>query len=78
MPGTVGPAHHLAMWTATTGRLDLAGTRSSDEALCTLEGPAAARPGEPVVGYGHRPGHLAGQPTVAMLDEVAPDVPVVW
>ncbi len=77
MPGLWDKHTHLAMWTATTGRLDLAGTRSSDEALSRLRGRLAAAPGEPVVGYGHRPVTWPGQPTVAMLDEVAADVPVV-
>ena len=42
-----------------------------------MRGRLAAAPGEPVVGYGHRPVTWPGQPTVAMLDEVAADVPVV-
>jgi predicted amidohydrolase YtcJ len=68
---------HLAMWTATSGRLDLAGTRSAAEALSRLRARLAAAPGAPVVGYGHRPLMWPTQPTVAALDEVAPDVPVV-
>jgi len=77
IPGIWDQHTHLAMWTATTGRLDLVGTRSSAEALSRLRGRLAAAPGEPVVGFGHRPVTWSDQPTVAMLDEVAPDVPVV-
>jgi hypothetical protein len=51
--------------------------RSADEALARLRGRLAVSPGRPVVGYGHRPITWPVQPTVAALDEVAPDVPVV-
>jgi predicted amidohydrolase YtcJ len=77
VPGLWDQHTHLAMWTATSGRLDLSGTRSADEAVARLRGRLAASPGEPVVGYGHRPVTWPVQPTVAALDEVAPDVPVV-
>ena len=77
IPGLWDQHAHLAMWTATSGRLDLIGTRSADEAVARLRGRLATAPGEPVVGYGHRPLTWPLQPTVALLDEVAPDVPVV-
>ena len=77
IPGLWDQHTHLAMWTASSGRLDLAGTRSADEALARLRGRLAASPGRPVVGYGHRPITWPVQPTVAALDEVASDVPVV-
>ena len=77
IPGLWDQHTHLAMWTASSGRLDLAGTRSADEALARLRGRLAVSPGRPVVGYGHRPITWPVQPTVAALDEVAPDVPVV-
>ena len=77
VPGLWDQHTHLAMWTASSGRLDLAGTRSVDEALSRLRGRLAALPGAPVVGYGHRPITWPVQPTVAALDAVAPHVPVV-
>ena len=77
IPGLWDQHTHLAMWTASSGRLDLAGTRSADEALARLRGRLAVSPGRPVVGYGHRPITWPVQPTVAALDEVASDVPVV-
>ena len=77
IPGLWDHHTHLRMWTATSGRLDMIGTRSADEALSRLRGRLAAAPGEPVVGYGHRPATWPAQPTVAMLDAVAPDLPVV-
>jgi predicted amidohydrolase YtcJ len=77
IPGLWDQHTHLRMWTAASGRLDLSGTRSADEALARLRGRLAAAPGEPVIGYGHRPVTWPVQPSVALLDEVAPDVPVV-
>ena len=77
IPGLWDHHTHLRMWTASSGRLDLAGTRSADEALSRLRGRLAAHPGQPVVGFGHRPITWPVQPTVAALDDVAPDVPVV-
>jgi predicted amidohydrolase YtcJ len=77
MPGLWDAHTHLKMWTATSGRLDLIGTRSADEALSRLRARRAAAPGRPVVGFGHRPITWPVQPTVTALDEVAPDVPVV-
>ena len=77
VPGLWDKHTHLRMWTASSGRLDLAGTRSADEALSRLRARLAATPGQPVVGFGHRPITWPVQPTVAALDELAPDVPVV-
>jgi predicted amidohydrolase YtcJ len=77
IPGLWDQHTHLRMWTSVSGRLDLAGTRSLDEALSRLRGQLAAAPGEPVIGYGHRPVTWSEQPTAAALDAVAPDVPVV-
>ncbi len=77
IPGLWDHHTHLRMWTASSGRLDLAGTRSADEALARLRARLAATPGQPVVGFGHRPITWPVQPTVAALDELAPDVPVV-
>ena len=77
IPGLWDHHTHLKMWTATSGRLDMIGTRSVDDALSRLRGRLAAVPGEAVVGYGHRPITWPTQPTVAALDTVAPDVPVV-
>jgi predicted amidohydrolase YtcJ len=77
IPGLWDQHTHLRMWTSASGRLDLAGTRSADEAMARLRGRLAAEPGQPVIGYGHRPATWPVQPSVALLDEVAPDVPVV-
>jgi predicted amidohydrolase YtcJ len=67
---------HLAQWTARRDRLDLAGSASPVEALARVADRLATRPG-PLVAAGHRTGTWADEPTVAALDAVAPDVPVV-
>ncbi len=76
IPGLWDQHVHLAQWTARRDRLDLAGTTSPDDALARVRAWLATHPG-PLVGRGHRIGMWAEQPTVARLDEVAPDVPVV-
>ncbi|MGA8246966.1 MAG: amidohydrolase family protein [Nocardioides sp.] len=76
IPGLWDHHVHLAQWTALADRLDLAGTVSPDEALARVRERLADHPG-PLVGRGHRTGLWAEQPTVARLDEVAPDHPVV-
>jgi predicted amidohydrolase YtcJ len=77
VPGLWDTHTHLKMWTATLGRVDMVGTMSVDEALGRLRGRLETSPGQPVVGYGHRPITWPTQPTVAALDEVAADVPIV-
>jgi len=76
IPGLWDHHVHLAQWTASRQRLDLAGSESPEHVVARVRDHLAHRPG-PVVGYGHRLGTWTTEPTVAMLDAVAPDVPVV-
>ena len=76
IPGLWDAHVHLSQWTALRGRLDLAGTESPEAALARVREHLAEHPG-PLVGCGHRTGLWQTEPTVAALDEVAPDVPVV-
>jgi predicted amidohydrolase YtcJ len=76
IPGLWDHHVHLAQWTARRERLDLAGTTSPDDALARVAERLTAHP-EPLVARGHRTGTWAEEPTVAALDRVAPDVPVV-
>ncbi len=76
IPGLWDHHVHLAQWTAVGQRLDLAGSESPEHVVARVRDRLAAEPG-PLVGYGHRLGTWRTEPTVAALDDVAPDVPVV-
>jgi len=76
IPGLWDHHVHLAQWTASGQRLDLSGTDSPEAALAVVREHLAGHPG-PLVGCGHRIGLWTTAPTVAMLDAVAPDSPVV-
>jgi len=76
IPGLWDHHVHLAQWTARGQRLDVSGTDSPEAALAVVRDHLAQHPG-PLVGCGHRLGLWTTDPTVAMLDAVAPDVPVV-
>jgi hypothetical protein len=76
IPGLWDHHVHLAQWTARGQRLDLAGSESPDHVLARVRDHLAQHLG-PLVGYGHRLGMWQTEPTVAALDTIAPDVPVV-
>ncbi len=76
IPGLWDHHVHLAQWTASGQRLDLSGSESPEHVVARVGDHLAEHPGA-LVGYGHRLGTWASDPTVAMLDAVAPDVPVV-
>jgi predicted amidohydrolase YtcJ len=76
IPGLWDQHVHLAQWTARAARLDLAGSQSPEHAVARVAAHLAEHPG-PLVGFGHRLGMWQTEPTVAALDAVAPDVPVV-
>jgi predicted amidohydrolase YtcJ len=76
IPGLWDHHVHLAQWTARGRRLDLAGSESPEHVVARVNAHLAGHPG-PLVGYGHRLGMWHTAPTVAALDAIAPDVPVV-
>ncbi len=76
IPGLWDTHVHLAQWTARRDRLDLGGTISPADALARVSDWLGTHPG-PMVARGHRTGMWGEQPTVAALDAIAPDVPVV-
>jgi predicted amidohydrolase YtcJ len=76
IPGLWDHHVHLAQWTASRQRLDLSGSESPEHVVVRVRDHLAEHPGA-LVGFGHRLGTWTTDPTVAMLDAVAPDVPVV-
>jgi predicted amidohydrolase YtcJ len=76
IPGLWDHHVHLAQWTASGQRLDLSGSESPEHVVARVRDHLADHPG-PLVGYGHRLGMWQSEPTVAALDAISPDVPVV-
>jgi hypothetical protein len=76
IPGLWDQHVHLAQWTARGQRLDLSGSESPEHVVARVRDQLALQPG-PLVGVGHRLGLWQSEPTVAALDAIAPDVPVV-
>lgn len=81
VPGLWDQHVHLGQWAANASRLDLSSTTSPEEAVRLVAAEVAARagetPGTVVQGFGHRTAAWDRQPTVAELDAVSGDVPVV-
>jgi predicted amidohydrolase YtcJ len=76
-PGLWDQHVHLGQWTLASQRLDLAPARSPEQALAMVAERVAAVPGVPIVAWGHRPGAWARDVTVAELDAVTGEAPVV-
>lgn len=80
LPGLWDHHVHVRQWGLVRSRLDLAGTGGVDEAVDRVRRrlEEGALPASGVLtGWGHRPATWPQDPTVADLDAVAPDVPVV-
>lgn len=77
IPGLWDAHVHLGQWTLATSRLDTSDADSVEAALARVRTRLGARPGEAVVGFGHRPGPWPEQPTTAALDAVTEAVPIV-
>src|SRR5262249_55536978 len=56
VPGLWDQHTHLTQWTLVSQRLDLAPARTPEQALAMVADRAAAQPGVPLVGWGHRTG----------------------
>ena len=76
-PGLWDQHVHLTQWVEARQRLDLAGATSVEEATRLVARRILERPGEPVVGWGHRSAFLGRDGTTAELDAVSTDVPVL-
>ncbi|GAA4373873.1 amidohydrolase family protein [Nocardioides caricicola] len=77
IPGLWDQHTHLAQWTLTSQRLDLAGARSPEDAIRAVAEWIATYPGLPVIGWGHRSGGWEREVTVSELDAVSGETPVV-
>ena len=77
IPGLWDQHTHLAQWTLSSQRLDLAGARSPEDATRAVAERIAAFPGAPVIGWGHRSGGWDREVTVSELDAVSGDTAVV-
>lgn len=80
MPGLWDAHVHLTQWALARGRLDLAGAGSAAEVVALVRERLENDPptnGRPLVGFGFRDGLWPDEPTVAALDEVAGETPVV-
>jgi predicted amidohydrolase YtcJ len=75
IPGLWDAHVHLGQWAFAGRRLDLSRTSSPEDVLAAVE--QAARHGRPVVGMGHQAGTWTRQVTVAELDAVCAQLPVV-
>lgn len=81
IPGLWDTHVHMGSWTIARRRLDLSGTESPLEAADMVASRLAQLaatgvfPGA-LVGFGHRFANWTEVPTVALLDEAAPDIPV--
>ncbi|RYC07318.1 amidohydrolase [Nocardioides zhouii] len=77
MPGLWDQHVHLGQWTLASARLDLAGVRSSAEAVAAVRERLEEWPDLPVIGWGHRPTAWPDNPAVSDLDAIDTDQPIV-
>ena len=77
IPGLWDQHTHLAQWTLSSQRLDLAGMRSPEEVTRAVAQRIATAPDLPIIGWGHRSASWDREVTVTELDAVSGDTPVV-
>jgi predicted amidohydrolase YtcJ len=77
LPGLWDQHVHLTQWVESRQRLDLAGATSVEHAQQIVRERLAARPGEPVIGWGHRSAFMGRDGTTAELDSITTDVPIL-
>ena len=75
IPGLWDAHVHLGQWALARRRLDLSATSAPEDVLALVA--QAPRSGQPVIGIGQRAGTWTRPVTVAELDAVRADVPVV-
>jgi predicted amidohydrolase YtcJ len=79
MPGLWDAHVHLGQWSLARLRLDVGGTSGPDEVVSRVSRhvTALSDPTSVVLGYGHRSAGWSHEPTVAALDAVSGDHPVL-
>ncbi|MEZ0581309.1 amidohydrolase [Nocardioides sp. MH1] len=77
LPGLWDTHVHLGQWSRLADRVDTSAARSAEETVALVAERLAARPGQPVIGWGHRPAAWPRPGTVAELDDVAGVIPVI-
>lgn len=77
VPGLWDQHVHLGQWTMVSQRLDLTGTRSTEEVLDRVRLRLREMPEGPIIGWGHRSASWKRQPTVSELDAITGLRPVV-
>ncbi|TIC83594.1 amidohydrolase [Nocardioides sp. GY 10113] len=77
MPGLWDHHVHLGQWSLATSRTDTGSVGSVEEMTALVADLVAARPGMPVIGWGHRPATWPREGSVADLDAVSGITPVV-
>ncbi len=77
MPGLWDQHVHLAQWTLSSARLDLAPARSAEQAVALVRERLEEWPDLPVIGWGHRPTAWDEVPVTAHLDAIDTEQPIV-
>ena len=77
MPGLWDQHVHLAQWTLSSARLDLAPARSAEQAVTLVRERLEEWPDLPVIGWGHRPTAWDEAPVAAHLDAIDTEQPIV-
>ena len=77
MPGLWDQHVHLAQWTLSSARLDLAPARSAEQAVALVRERLEEWPDLPVIGWGHRPTAWDEAPVTAHLDAMDTEQPIV-
>ncbi len=76
-PGFWDSHVHFTQWVKTRRRIDLSATTSAEDALHIVAAALLVNDDALLVGYGFRDGLWPNPPSLAALDAVAPDRPVV-
>ncbi|MEC4613586.1 amidohydrolase [Tsukamurella tyrosinosolvens] len=78
IPGLWDEHVHVRTWAVSTRRIDVRSATGPEEVAALVRAALpAAEPGLPVVAAGMRDGLWGGAPSRRLLDEIAPDVPVM-